>query len=309
MIIVDDGSTDRTGEMVESYRDPRIHYIYQPHQGRFKLADTYNKALSLARGDLIAILEGDDFWPPDKLAVLIHAFEDPDVVLAYGITQVLSSSGELLPQTIPSRKQLRKYPASVFTNQPVGVAVRALAKPGQFVFPVSTVIRRKALETIGGFQTVSDGHAVDFATFLSLALVGKFAFLPRITGYWRRHAGSSAMSLRIEEFMRSDFQYAMDFLEKHAEQLGLSRADLLSVKRDWDQVWPNIHLGKGRVYLAQGKWAEARFHFLQTLRSAASARHIVIPLVGYVLSWFHRDLEAFWKLFGKPDIRDVLGLR
>jgi len=307
-IIIDDGSTDKTSQIIKQYRDPRIRYIYQENQGRFKLADTYNKALSYTKGDLIAILEGDDYWPADRLATLVPAFDDPDVALVYGVTQVVSASGKLVPQTIPSKEELRRYPSNVFRNQPVGAAVIGLARPGQFVFPCSAIIRRKALDAIGGFLTVSDRHAVDFATFLNLALVGKFAYIPRIVGYWRRHLASTATSCQIEQFMRSDFLYAMEFIRTYGDQVRLSEADRLSIRRSWDQVWPNIHLGRARVYLAQGKWAEARFHFLQTLKLAALPRHIVIPLVGYVLSWFHQDLEPFWRLFGKPDIGNVLGL-
>jgi glycosyltransferase involved in cell wall biosynthesis len=308
-IVIDDGSTDQTAEIIKRYCDPRIRYIYQEHQGRFRLADTYNKAFSYASGDLIAILEGDDFWPPDKLAILIPAFDDPDVVLAYGVTQVVNSFGVPVPQTIPSHEQLRRYFFKVFNNEPIGAAVVALAKPGQFVFPVSAIIRCKALQAIGGFLAPVDRHAVDFATFLNLTLIGKFAFIPRIAGYWRRHEGSTALSSQIEQFMRSDFQYSMEFIGRYGDRVGLSAVDHLSIKRAWNQVWPNIHLGRGRVYLAQRKWAEARFHFLQALKFAASPRHIVIPSVGYILSWFHRDLEPFYKLFGKSDIRDVLGLR
>src|ERR1700690_1726677 len=83
-IIIDDGSTDDTGKIVSTYRDSRIRYHSQANQGPFELAKTYNRALALARGELIAILEGDDYWPANKLATLIPAFQDEAVVLAYG---------------------------------------------------------------------------------------------------------------------------------------------------------------------------------------------------------------------------------
>jgi len=68
MIIIDDGSTDDTGEVVARYEDDRIRYIRQPNMGVERLTETYNKALSLARGEYIAILEGDDYWPDYKLS-------------------------------------------------------------------------------------------------------------------------------------------------------------------------------------------------------------------------------------------------
>ena len=76
-IIIDDGSTDSTAAMIAEYSDPRIHYIRQLNRGPFELAKTYNSALSKSRGNIIAILEGDDFWPPEKLQALVPAFHDP----------------------------------------------------------------------------------------------------------------------------------------------------------------------------------------------------------------------------------------
>lgn len=67
MIIIDDGSTDSTPDIISDYDDDRIIYIRQENEGPYKLGEIYNKALSLSNGDFIAILEGDDFWPPEKL--------------------------------------------------------------------------------------------------------------------------------------------------------------------------------------------------------------------------------------------------
>src|SRR5436190_82102 len=63
-IIIDDGSTDHTADVVRRYSDPRIKYIYQQHRGVESLAHTYNRALKTSHGRLVAILEGDDACPP-----------------------------------------------------------------------------------------------------------------------------------------------------------------------------------------------------------------------------------------------------
>ncbi len=83
-IIIDDGSTDQTAEVILSYADPRIRYVHQENRGIEALPHTYNRALEFCNGELIAILEGDDAWPPEKLSSLVKAFDDKDVVLAYG---------------------------------------------------------------------------------------------------------------------------------------------------------------------------------------------------------------------------------
>jgi glycosyltransferase involved in cell wall biosynthesis len=55
-VIVDDGSTDKTPEIIGSYKDKRIRYVRQENVGIFRLPETYNRALAAARGELIAML-------------------------------------------------------------------------------------------------------------------------------------------------------------------------------------------------------------------------------------------------------------
>ncbi|MFH0889201.1 MAG: glycosyltransferase family 2 protein [Planctomycetota bacterium] len=60
MIIIDDGSTDRTPEIIKSFFDNRIKYFRQDNLGAYKLGVAYNRVLQEARSELIAIWEGDD---------------------------------------------------------------------------------------------------------------------------------------------------------------------------------------------------------------------------------------------------------
>ena len=77
MIIVDDGSTDKTYEIARSFaeNDQRIKVFTQQNVGIFRLAETYNFALSVAQGKYIAILEGDDVWVSEKLSFQVEALE------------------------------------------------------------------------------------------------------------------------------------------------------------------------------------------------------------------------------------------
>jgi glycosyltransferase involved in cell wall biosynthesis len=69
ILVVDDGSTDKTAEIAHRYAP--IKYIFQPHAGA---AAARNRAIPLAKGDFFAFLDADDVWLPDKLALQMAAF-------------------------------------------------------------------------------------------------------------------------------------------------------------------------------------------------------------------------------------------
>src|SRR5207245_2442552 len=72
--IVDDGSTDSTPDIVAAFSDERVHYIRREHKGLAGLAEAYNTALKASNGEIVAILEGDDSWPRQKLETQVRVF-------------------------------------------------------------------------------------------------------------------------------------------------------------------------------------------------------------------------------------------
>ena len=105
LIIVDDGSTDETEELVRSFSDRRIRYLWQSHQG---ISAARNAAIRSARGLYVAHLDSDDIWLPNILGVEVAAFCDPGIGVVYSRAQALDQTGRPLPILvgIPQR-----YPA------------------------------------------------------------------------------------------------------------------------------------------------------------------------------------------------------
>ena len=84
IIVVDDGSTDDTPERVDRSRD-RVVYLRQPNQG---VAAARNTGVRQATGELIAFLDGDDLWEPEKLELQINAavrHPESGLIVANGI--------------------------------------------------------------------------------------------------------------------------------------------------------------------------------------------------------------------------------
>ena len=83
LIVVDDGSTDDTKSIMESYADPRIVYIH--NVGNRGQTPRLNQGLSVARADLIAFQDSDDEWMPEKLEKQVSAMRrlPPEVGIVY----------------------------------------------------------------------------------------------------------------------------------------------------------------------------------------------------------------------------------
>src|SRR5690242_14976762 len=82
VIVVDDGSTDDTADVVARLNDPRVVYLRQENAGP---ATARNTGVEAARGDLIALLDSDDRWLPRKLELQVPLFEgDGKIGLVYG---------------------------------------------------------------------------------------------------------------------------------------------------------------------------------------------------------------------------------
>ena len=71
ILVVDDGSQDRTPEIVRKF-EPRVRLICKPNGGQ---ASAFNMGIPECRGEIIAFLDGDDWWMPRKLAKVLAVFD------------------------------------------------------------------------------------------------------------------------------------------------------------------------------------------------------------------------------------------
>ena len=116
LIVVDDGSTDDTAQVIRSYGD-RIHYIYQTNQG---VAQARNTGLAVAQGKYIAFLDQDDFFYPHKLATQVELMEqNPHLGMICSSWDIVNSQGEAIDTVQPWDKNRELKTQDIIVWKPV----------------------------------------------------------------------------------------------------------------------------------------------------------------------------------------------
>jgi glycosyltransferase involved in cell wall biosynthesis len=143
VIVVNDGSTDQTPAIVESYvqRDDRVQLVNQLNQG---VSAARQQGQTQAKGEFIAFLDADDLWLPQNLAVhLRHFAGNPRLGISFGQVEFMQHDGSLTGSYSKSRLH-QIEPAHLFYEN-------------LLITPSNAVIRRSVFEQVGGFDCELSG--------------------------------------------------------------------------------------------------------------------------------------------------------
>lgn len=169
IIVVNDGSPDDTEEVLRPYIEGgQIRYFWQENQGA---AAARNNGAKMAVGELLAFLDDDDQWLPDKLEWQVEVMEASDIVVVGGFNDGDRHISRNESSQIDTYQTLPTY--VFFTRNPFG-------SPGQ------TMIRRKAFDAIGGFDQDIWG-ADDLDIWIRLSRLGEVRKYSRLSLFYRSH--------------------------------------------------------------------------------------------------------------------------
>ena len=135
LVVVDDGSSDSTLEKVKGLEDRGVSLVRQPHQG---VSAARNLGLSLARGEVVAFLDSDDYWLPGKLEAQVELLKDNPEAMICQTNELWLRNGRRLNPAAKHRK-------------PDGEAFfRSLSLC--LISPSAVMIRRELFDQVGTFD-------------------------------------------------------------------------------------------------------------------------------------------------------------
>ena len=186
MLIIDDGSTDNTKSVVQSYvsKDSRIKYFaLGQNSGRAAVARNYG--INNSKGKYVAFLDSDDMWKPTKIEKQIELLENDDNIFMVYSRYIVIKNGIFL-RILPKRKKLRA--GNVFVS---------LFLSNNFIGTSSVLLRNNLKENNYLFDTDLGLKAIeDFALWLKIAKNKHIAYIDEPLVVYREHVSNTSIGIK-----------------------------------------------------------------------------------------------------------------
>ena len=221
VIVIDDGSTDGSGEIVKDYSDSRINLISQENKG---VSKARNLGISRAKGDLIAFLDADDEWKPQFLSEILKLQE-----LFPSAGAFATAYEQITPQGV-----LRTCPPENILEGGTEYGVLSNYFKAGLHYPVwasAIAIPKIILEEIGGFP-VEICPFEDVALFLKVALNYQIAWAYKPLAIYYQDATNRRFG-----FIRCPEEPAISKIARQAIQSGLLTSNEEKDLKEYVAIW------------------------------------------------------------------------
>jgi glycosyltransferase involved in cell wall biosynthesis len=210
LIVIDDGSTDGTAERLNGLRDSRIRVLSAPHIGH--IGQLRNRGAAAGSGELIAFLDSDDVWMPQKLELQVDALRGSAAGWCYSQFELMDADGSLRP-----------LPVDYFRPKSVEIVHELLTFKSTIRMP-AVVVKRSVFDAVGRFS--EDPRLLlgeDHELYLRLGLRTPVIVVPSALTRIREHEGrTSAVQNDPYEIMSHIYDLFIAY-EPHGEHSQLAR--------------------------------------------------------------------------------------
>jgi hypothetical protein len=194
IIVVDDGSTDSTGAILDDYAARcTTHPLTVVHQPNAGAHEALNHGLALARGEIVALMNSDDLYAPDRLERIIAQMDRRGAGLGFSTTRFIDAEGRDVARSDPYVKNLTKATGEALkAPDPLYVLMynNVAISTGNFVF------RRELLERTGGFCALQVCHDWDF--LLAASYAAPLTMVDAPLYLYRLHGTNTFAKARVE---------------------------------------------------------------------------------------------------------------
>lgn len=236
LLVIDDGSTDKTGEIAQSYDDPRLKYYHQKNQDAY---NTINRGLGLAQGEYIAILNSDDIYTTDRLAKLLAVQQESNAACLFTDVIPISDAGEeFTDPNVGWNLWHKKNRDWYFQCKDLYTAFLK----GNFMVTTSNLfMTAEAVQKVGKFCSLRYLHDYDYIFRMLLAFPGQVRYLDNEKLlYYRIHSGNTlseaAITGRLQDLEVIE-KYMLAALPEQWRGLAAAGAErLLELRDELEQV-------------------------------------------------------------------------
>ena len=182
LIVINDGSTDRTLKLLNTVKDPRLKVFSYTNGG---LPTARNRGISHATGEFLAFLDADDLWTPDKLELQLAALQQhPEAGVAYSWTYFKDEQG-----VHSYADESNRFEGNVYAD----LLVKNFLHNGS-----NPLIRKQAIESVGEFDPTLKS-CEDWEFYLRLAAKWHFVLVPKPQILYRQSSGSMSSKVEVME--------------------------------------------------------------------------------------------------------------
>jgi glycosyltransferase involved in cell wall biosynthesis len=291
MIVVDDGSTDRTPEIVRKFV-PRVRLLSKKNGGQ---ASAFNAGFAESRGEFVALLDGDDWWARGKLAAVLDSFErnPQDAAVSHAYNEVRENESE--PRLVGPREE---EVLTLCTPKAASLA----REHWHFLLPCALTVRRRVLERVVPIPEVLVFSADGPIAAASMAMGVRV--LPQPLAYYRVHAANlNAIDERDSTKMRRKYEMGAAMYEIVQEKLVQQgvRSDCVAALLDPPWVYVNRAIlrsfGGSRLRTFETEMRNFRYHYQHPSLSYRLFKYVVVGAATLLLP--PRRFYAMWDWYGR----------